>query len=178
MILEILHVNGNDEEIMSKYHDSLEYQRFITKLKDKILMASKAGVNIVYRPNLGGMPRNITETYFTQKEDSKKRHPCLKQHFPLLKGLDEVEFTLLPDGLYAPAYSDELDRMISADPSKVMVIGGIYKQACVAAVARDTKSRNPAAKVFIGDDVSFENRFPPIQGYLSIPHTTLERYFV
>ncbi len=178
MILEILHVNGDNEDIQSRYHNGPEYQKFIADLKSKILKASQIGADIIYRPNLGDMTRKETEIYFTSKEDSKLRQPELKQKFPLLDGLAEVTFTLLPDGLYAPTYVDESDQMIANDPSKLVIIGGKYKQACVAAVVKNTQSRNPTAQVLIGDDVSFENKFPPIEGYQSIPHTTLERHLI
>jgi len=176
MIVEILHINGDEEDIYSRYHDTRSYQQFISRLKNIIRRAYEADATIIYRPNLGDKPINEVEYWFTPTSESIRRFPELRERFPLLDGMEGIVFTLLPDGIYAPSYIEEIDDIIRNDDSRRVIVGGKYKQTCVASEVRNLRARHPQIEIFIGDDISFENKFPPIKEYYSLPHTYLEDF--
>lgn len=175
MLIEVVHINGDMEDIHHGYHKAALYEEFILTLRAKVKRAYAVGATIIYRPNLGLMPREQTEVYLTPENDSRTRVGELKEQFPFLNGLEEISFTLLPDGLYAPGYEGEIDGLIAKENSGLVIVGGKYKSACVATVARNIAARNPHVQVFIGEDISFHNDFPPEKFFHHIPQTSLEQ---
>ncbi len=177
MIVKIVHVTGDTEDIYDTFHNPTAYQLFLHDLRGAIKKVYNAGASIIYRPNLKMAPAEEAEYWITPASRYKERFPELKKKFPFLEGLEEVVLTLLPDGWIPPLTGKlvkEVDKIIQRDTSRIVIVGGKYMQACVAAKARDLTARHPSKKVFIGYDISFQNQFPPIKEYEKLPLIGLE----
>lgn len=176
MLIEILHVNGDQEDLYEGFHKPEPYIQFIGKLREMLNLAHKAGATIVYNPNLGLGTKDQADFYYTPENIFLTRVPELAKKFPFLQGLEHIPMTILPDGVYIPNRNDELDQLILNEGSGVVFVGGKYQTACVATVARNIANRNPGVKSYIGYDISFLNDFPAERFYRQVPQASVERY--
>jgi len=187
-VIIIVHTNGDQHDITDRHNGlsgfyrnfSTEYKAFLKGLKEKIKQAHGEGATMIYVPLLNDLYPAELEPYFTKSSDYNRRHQELRKDFPFLDGLDDIQFTVLPDGsLGGSPNTSEIDAIIEEKNPGQIIVGGKFKQVCVALKARDIKARHPSIPVYIGDDISFRtNSIPPIEGYDSIPQATLRQSLV
>jgi hypothetical protein len=177
MIVKIVDINGGSEDINSRFNHPDKYSLFLEKLKPKLIKAYNGGIKLLYSPNLKDKPETEALKLFTPEESYKHRFSELQKEFPFLQGLEDINMTVVPNGIYAIAtFVEQIDKSIRGDRDGVVIVGGKYLTACVAAHSKSIRARHPDKQVYIGSDISFDNGFPKIEGYHSIPITTLERH--